>query len=422
MNSPTGSITRSVQRSRRNFDRRRNNNTSNNLVVIDSDDDNDDDGDQKPAAKPSSKASQKSESAQGKDKCIISLLDSDEENEPNGTADEMIQVRSRDKGGINRLLGHPRDKTTTSASASINRMLGHPRDKTTTSASASINRMLGHPRDKTTTSTSASVNRMLGHPRDKTTTSTSASIYRMLGHSPSRTKKRSMDDEAVDRELAFRLQCAEDHTSKSNSPSRWKKRHRDEEDADRMLAEKLQREESKASKSSSHSASADRKLAQELQRMEDEASRKASPTKERNLMAKSTDGRAVLAVQEIIALVRTTKEQFIDTNPALKGSIEAVTIDDMVFMAKNMLEKQKEFIDAQLPGDIGKCLSCGFGFIDLGVEFCTQNVPQPLHNKILGTIIPINEISCIFVHTDFSQVLSVNRTMSLQPQKEGEVG
>ena len=384
MNSPTGSITRSVQRSRRNFDRRRNNNTSNNLVVIDSDDDNDDDGDQKPAAKPSSKASQKSESAQGKDKCIISLLDSDEENEPNGTADEVIQVRSRDKGGINRLLGHPRDKTTTSASASINRMLGHP--------------------------------------RDKTTTSTSASIYRMLGHSPSRTKKRSMDDEAVDRELAFRLQCAEDHTSKSNSPSRWKKRHRDEEDADRMLAEKLQREESKASKSSSHSASADRKLAQELQRMEDEASRKASPTKERNLMAKSTDGRAVLAVQEIIALVRTTKEQFIDTNPALKGSIEAVTIDDMVFMAKNMLEKQKEFIDAQLPGDIGKCLSCGFGFIDLGVEFCTQNVPQPLHNKILGTIIPINEISCIFVHTDFSQVLSVNRTMSLQPQKEGEVG
>ena len=387
MTSPTGSITRSVQRSRRNFDRRRNNNTPNNLVVIDSDDDNDDDGDQKPAAKPSSKASQKSESAQGKDKCIISLLDSDEENEPNGTADEMIQVRSRDKGGINRLLGHPRDKTTTSASASINRMLGQPRDKTTTSTSG-------------------------------------GKIYTpsKLLNSPSRTKKRSMDDEAVDRELAFRLQCAEDHTSKSNSPSRWKKRHRDEEDADRMLAEKLQREESKASKSSSHSASADRKLAQELQRMEDEASRKASPTKERNLMAKSTDGRAVLAVQEIIALVRTTKEQFIDTNPALKGSIEAVTIDDMVFMAKNMLEKQKEFIDAQLPGDIGKCLSCGFGFIDLGVEFCTQNVPQPLHNKILGTIIPINEISCIFVHTDFSQVLSVNRTMSLQPQKEGEVG
>ena len=365
MNSPTGSITRSVQRSRRNFDRRRNNNTPNNLVVIDSDDDNDDDGDQKPAAKPSSKASQKSESAHGKDKCIISLLDSDEENEPNGTADEMIKVRSRDKGGINRMLGHPRDKTTTSKSAS----------------------------------------------GKKYTPS-------KLLNSPSRTKKRSMDEEAVDRELAFRLQCAEDHTSKSNSPSRWKKRHRDEEDADRMMAEKLQREESKASKS--HSASADRKLAQELQRMEDEASRKASPTKERNLMAKSTDGKAVLAVQEIIALVRTTKEQFIDTNPAL-GSIEAVTIDDMVFMAKNMLEKQKEFIDAQLPGDIGKCFSCGFGFIDLGVEFCTQNVPHP-HNKILGTIIPINEISCIFVHTDFSQVLSVNRTMSLQPQKEGEVG
>jgi hypothetical protein len=278
MNSPTGSI-------------------ADNVVVIDSDDDDDDDdddGDQKPAAKPPlSRAAQKSESAQKKDKCIISLLDSDEENESTGTT----SVRSRDQGGMNRMLWAATRKT-----------------KITT-PSKQIN-------------------------------------------SPSRRKKTSVDDEDADRELAFQLQCAEDNTSKSNSPSRWKKRHREEEDADRMLAEKLQRAESKASKSSSHhSASADRKLAQELQRMEDEASRKASPTKERNLMAKSTDGKAVLAVQEIIALVRTTKEQFIDTNPALKGSIEAVTIDDMVFMAKNMLEKQKEFIDNQIPGDIGKCLS-----------------------------------------------------------------
>jgi hypothetical protein len=272
MNSPTGSI-------------------ADNVVVIDSDDDDDDDdGDQKPATKPLSRA--ESESAQKKDKCIISLLDSDEENESTGTT----SIRSRDQGGMNRMLWAATRKT-----------------KITT-PSKQIN-------------------------------------------SPSRRKKTSVDDEDADRELAFQLQCAEDNTSKSNSPSRWKKRHR-EEDADRMLAEKLQRAESKASKSSSHhSASADRKLAQELQRMEDEASRKASPTKERNLMAKSTDGKAVLAVQEIIALVRTTKERFIDTNPALKGSIEAVTIDDMVFMAKNMLEKQKEFIDNQIPGDIGKCLS-----------------------------------------------------------------
>ena len=279
MNSPTGSI-------------------ADNVVVIDSDDDDDDDdddGDQKPAAKPPlSRAAQKSESAQKKDKCIISLLDSDEENESTGTT----SIRSRDQGGMNRMLWAATRKT-----------------KITT-PSKQIN-------------------------------------------SPSRRKKTSVDDEDADRELAFQLQCAEDNTSKSkNSPSRWKKRHREEEDADRMLAEKMQRAESKASKSSSHhSASADRKLAQELQRMEDEASRKASPTKERNLMAKSTDGKAVLAVQEIIALVRTTKEQFIDTNPALKGGIEAVTIDDMVFMAKNMLEKQKEFIDNQIPGDIGKCLS-----------------------------------------------------------------
>lgn len=186
------------------------------------------------------------------------------------------------------------------------------------------------------------------------------------------------------------------------------KRLTDEEDVDRMLAEKLQREES-------NSTSADRKLAQELQRMEDKASRKASPTKERNLMAKSTDGKAVLAVQEIIALARTTKEQFIDTNPALRGSIEAVTIDDMVFMAKNMLEKQKEFIDAQLPGDIGQLSLVRFVFIHYLWSFVLTTSSTPLYNKILGTIIPINEISCIFVHTDFSQVLNDKRTTSLQP-------
>ena len=78
-------------------------------------------------------------------------------------------------------------------------------------------------------------------------------------------------------------------------------------------------------------------------------------------MTKSSEGKAVLAVQEIIALVNTTKEKFINSDPALKSySVEPVMIDDMVFMAKNMLDKQKEFIRNNLPGKIGTiCLDIG---------------------------------------------------------------
>jgi len=114
----------------------------------------------------------------------------------------------------------------------------------------------------------------------------------------------------------------------------------------------LSTDEEKEQKWRSKEETEDRKLAQELQRREEEVAREASEKQ----MTKSTDGKAVLAVQDIIAAVKNAKERFISNDPVLKGSIEAVTIDDMVFMAKSMLQKQKEFIDKQIPGHIGKFL------------------------------------------------------------------
>jgi hypothetical protein len=111
-------------------------------------------------------------------------------------------------------------------------------------------------------------------------------------------------------------------------------------------------EEKKEQKWRSKEEDEDRKLAQELQRREEEVAREANEKQ----MTKSTDGKAVLAVQDIIAAVNNAKERFISNDPALRDSIEPVTIDDMVFMAKNMLEKQKEFIKEQIPGHIGKIL------------------------------------------------------------------
>ncbi|KAL7524685.1 hypothetical protein ACHAXR_001548, partial [Thalassiosira sp. AJA248-18] len=116
--------------------------------------------------------------------------------------------------------------------------------------------------------------------------------------------------------------------------------------------------------SSKRREDADRELAEKLQRQENFAfaSKKASARKEKKAMAKSSDGKAVLAVQEIIALVKTAKEKYIDRHPALKQhSLEAVTIDDMVFFAKNLLVLQEEFM--------GKNIS---GYIDVGYHYTDQ--------------------------------------------------
>lgn len=164
------------------------------------------------------------------------------------------------------------------------------------------------------------------------------------GAAAARTKKRNRDEEATDRELAKKLQRMEEDGARKadkREDTRRKRRNKEEEAADREMAEKLQR-------------------------MEENAARKASASEERRQMAKSSDGKAVLAVQEIIALVKAAKERFIDSNRALqRHNVEAVTIDDMVFMAKNMLDKQEEFIHNQISGYIG--VSCDLLFFSL---FC----------------------------------------------------
>ena len=231
-------------------------------------------------------------------------------------------------------------------------------------------------------------------------------------------KKRSREE---DRNLAKELQRAES-ISKSNSPS-WKKRSRDWETADRKLAKELQRAERKEARVS-RSSSADRELAQKLQRMEDEATRKASPTKERSLMAKSSDGKAVLAVQEIITLVKTSKQQFIDNNPALlRYSVETVTIDDMVLMAKNMLEKQKEFIDEQRPGHIGMSRWWSGHYLSrFSVRSTFLACSRLSYRDKLKTsdiITLIKETSSIFGHMGYLPAPNTNRTMFKQPPKEG---
>ena len=142
------------------------------------------------------------------------------------------------------------------------------------------------------------------------------------------------------------------------------------EDLDRALAEQLQRRENlvasidgvRAERKMMNSSdmneydhsnifdASDRALAEQLQKQENLAANKASERAERG-MADSSDGKAVLAVQEIIALVKSAKAMHY---PALeKYSVEAVMIDDMVYFAKNMLDLQQEFIQKGVSGYIG---------------------------------------------------------------------
>ena len=61
-------------------------------------------------------------------------------------------------------------------------------------------------------------------------------------------------------------------------------------------------------------------------------------------------------MQEVTTLVLAAKEKYIDKHPVLKRrmrSVEAITEDDMIFCAKNMLDLQQDFLENQIPGYIG---------------------------------------------------------------------
>ena len=120
--------------------------------------------------------------------------------------------------------------------------------------------------------------------------------------------------------LCISLLDDSDEENASMSPNRKKKRRR-------FL-----------SKAEAQAEAADRELAMKLQQQEDLAGQKASARSEKKAMTKSSDGKAVLAVQEIIALVKTAKEKYFEQHPALKQySLETVTIDDMVSIARDFM-------------------------------------------------------------------------------------
>ena len=103
----------------------------------------------------------------------------------------------------------------------------------------------------------------------------------------------------------------------------------------------------------------DRELAEQLQRNEELGSQKSSAIDVEKCMSSTTDGKAWLLVQEMLTLIKSAKEQFISENKSLKHyCVEAVAVDDMVYMATDMLEKQNEFVKS------GVC-----GYIDTGELF-----------------------------------------------------
>ena len=146
-----------------------------------------------------------------------------------------------------------------------------------------------------------------------------SSLGRTLGSK--KRKSKSKTHSFSDREIASQLQSRVRQESK-----RWLSKRPKEGDADRLLAERLQQQENPLSKQASPLL--------------------ASPSKELKEMTSSTYGKAILAVQEIIAFVTKTKT----THPILSQyNVDTVAQDDMVFLAKQMLDLREEFKAKKLP-------------------------------------------------------------------------
>ena len=112
----------------------------------------------------------------------------------------------------------------------------------------------------------------------------------------------------------------------------------------------------------------DRELAEQLQRNEELGSQKSYAIDVEKCMCSTTDGKSWLLVQEMLTLIKSAKEQFISDNKWLKHyCVEAVAVDDMVYMAKDMLNKQNEFVKSGVSGyiDTGEFISfsCVWGRI-----------------------------------------------------------
>ncbi|CAJ1969692.1 unnamed protein product [Cylindrotheca closterium] len=109
--------------------------------------------------------------------------------------------------------------------------------------------------------------------------------------------------------------------------------------------------------SSSPQRKLDYQLAAMLQEQEYQL-KKADAEKEHEAMTKSPYGKAVLVVQEILELTKNTKDQAKNEYPNFAQNFDSVSTDDMVFLAKNLLEKQREFLASGI-----------LGFVDIGYHY-----------------------------------------------------
>ena len=99
---------------------------------------------------------------------------------------------------------------------------------------------------------------------------------------------------------------------------------------------------------------------------------RADPQQEHDMMKSSSDGKSVLAVQRILGLVQSFK----NSNPGLGQYVDAVAFDDMVFIAKRMLDLQSKFISSNVNG-----------FIDVGYHYTNdENLNQIRTNGLLSKL------------------------------------
>jgi len=133
------------------------------------------------------------------------------------------------------------------------------------------------------------------------------------------------------------------------SNSKRSKRKRPQE----SLNDTQSQTQSQLSTRSTNTELSDHELALQLQRNEQLGSQKSSAIDVDQYMSNSKEGKAWLAVQEIITLIKNAKEQFMtDRNGLKEYCVEPVMVDDMVFMATDMLDKQEEYVKAGVNGYI----------------------------------------------------------------------
>ena len=199
-------------------------------------------------------------------------------------------------------------------------------------------------------------------PAAKNTAATATSRQKIIPPAAAVQQKQSRcislldDDDSSVEDVTTNTNTTAAAASRKSSSS--KKRSHDSEnvinvDSDRILAERIAKKEEK--------------------RMKNNIA-KANPLREQRLMGQSTDGKAVLAVQEVFALVDSTRKLAKKKNEShLVNYIAAVTREDMFHFAKAMLELQQDFLQKNVNG-----------YIDVGYHYTSnQYLKNIRHHGLL---------------------------------------